>query len=142
ARLVQVPFPPAGADVRQELVGDLGDRDKRDVQLLSRDQAEQQVERAFEDVEVHMEALAGVLHAGDVDVRCRMGCHACDGSPAAARARADAPQRRTNRTQAQTSRSNGSAMMSTSGSSGGRWPASGSNSPTRMTATPHASSSR
>ena len=42
-------------DVRDELVGDLRQRDLGDVELVLGDQPEQQVERALEDVEVHLE---------------------------------------------------------------------------------------
>ena len=45
-------------DVRDELVGDLGQRDLGDVELVLGDQPEQQVERPGEDVEVHLERRA------------------------------------------------------------------------------------
>ena len=57
-RLAEVPLGVGrlGApDVRDELVGDRGQRDLGDVELVLGDQAEQQVERALEDVEVHLE---------------------------------------------------------------------------------------
>ena len=55
ADLVQVPAVGLGPDVGDELVGDLGQRDLGDIQLVLRDQAEEQVKRALEDVEVHLE---------------------------------------------------------------------------------------
>ena len=82
ARLVQVPVAPARTNVGKELVGHLRQGDKRDVELLARDEAQQQVERSLEDLEVHLErghsgrfTVRGQLH---LDVR-----HPTDGSPAA-----------------------------------------------------------
>ena len=57
-RLAEVPVGVGGLgglDVGDELVGDLGQRDLGDVELVLADQAEQQVERPREDVEVHLE---------------------------------------------------------------------------------------
>ena len=62
ARLAQVPGGLAGLQrpqVHHELVGDLGQRDLGDVQLVLADQAEQQVEGPLEVVEVHREGLLG-----------------------------------------------------------------------------------
>ena len=56
AGLVEIPLRAAGPDVGDELVGDPGQRDLGDVELVLGDQPEQQVERALEDVEVHLEA--------------------------------------------------------------------------------------
>ena len=56
--LAQVPVGVGGLgrlDVGDELVGDLGQGDLGDVELVLADQAEQQVERPGEVVEVHLE---------------------------------------------------------------------------------------
>ena len=53
--LVEVPVGPHGPDVRHELVGDLGQRDLGDVQLVLGDQLEQQVEGPLEVGEPHGE---------------------------------------------------------------------------------------
>jgi hypothetical protein len=55
AGLVEVPAARPGPDVADELVGDAGERDLGDVQLVLGDQREQQVEGALEDVKVHLE---------------------------------------------------------------------------------------
>ena len=68
ARLVQVPLVAHGAQVRDELVGDLVQRDLGDVQLVLADQLEQQVERAGEVVQPDREATR--LFAG-----ARIGGH-------------------------------------------------------------------
>ena len=47
-----------GPDVGHELEGHLGQGDLGDVQLVLGDQAQQQLERALEDVEVYLEGLA------------------------------------------------------------------------------------
>ena len=49
ARDVEVELGHA-VDVLEVLVGDVGDRDRVDVELLARDEVQQQVERALEDV--------------------------------------------------------------------------------------------
>ena len=46
--LAEVPLAALDVEVGQELVGDLGERDLGDVELVLRDEPEQQVERAFE----------------------------------------------------------------------------------------------
>ena len=46
-------------DVGDELVGHLGQRDLGDVQLVPRDQLQQQVERALEVVQVEVESTIG-----------------------------------------------------------------------------------
>jgi len=46
--LVQVPVGAHGVDVRDELIGDLGEGHLGDVQLVLRDQLKEQVERALE----------------------------------------------------------------------------------------------
>ena len=59
--LRRLPEVPVGVgllgapDVRDELVGHLGQRHLGDVELVLADEAEQQVERSREDVEVHLE---------------------------------------------------------------------------------------
>ena len=56
--LPQVPLGVrglGGLDVGDELVGDLGQGDLGDVELVLADQPEQQVERAGEHVQVHLE---------------------------------------------------------------------------------------
>ena len=65
AGLVEVPVRAAGADVGDELVGDLGEGDLGDVELVLGDQAEQQVEGALEDVEVDLEAAPRPARAAD-----------------------------------------------------------------------------
>ncbi|CAM5778896.1 hypothetical protein CPER28S_00280 [Cellulomonas persica] len=55
-RAVEVPLRLGSSQVRDELVRDLRERDLGDVELVLRDQAEQQVERTREVVEVHLEA--------------------------------------------------------------------------------------
>src|SRR5260221_638093 len=67
AGLIQVPSVRPGPDVADELVGDAGQRDLRDVQLVLRDQGEQQVEGALEDVKVHLEPSSrpGVARLSD-----------------------------------------------------------------------------
>ena len=56
ACLVQVPSLGTGSDIRDELIGHLGQGNLGDVQLVLGDQAEQQVERSFEDVKVDLES--------------------------------------------------------------------------------------
>ena len=45
ARLLEVPVRPLGPDVGDELVGDHRERDLGDVELVTRDQAQEQIER-------------------------------------------------------------------------------------------------
>ena len=60
--LVEVPVRPHGADVGHELVGDPGQRDLGDVQLVLGDQLEEEVEGALEVVEDDLEpAVVGLL---------------------------------------------------------------------------------
>ena len=58
AGLAEVPLLLGAADVGDELVGDLRERDLGDVELVLGDQAEQQVERAAEVGEVDLERAA------------------------------------------------------------------------------------
>src|ERR671920_1179823 len=51
-------------DVRDELVGDLRQRDLGDVELVLGDQLQEQVERALEVVEAHLEPRRGVAGRG------------------------------------------------------------------------------
>jgi hypothetical protein len=53
--LVEVPVRTHGVQVRHELIGDLGQRDLRDVQLVLGDQLEQQVEGTLEVVQPYGE---------------------------------------------------------------------------------------
>ncbi len=70
ARLVEVPLGAPGADVGDELVGDLVERHLGDVELVLGDQPEQQVEGALEhlevDVEAHLFRIWGALVSGSV----------------------------------------------------------------------------
>ena len=94
ARLVQVERVGPGPDVADELVGDLGQGDLGDVQLVLGDQPEEQIERPLEDVEVDLEArrVAGLARAARLAVHRRdhgVPAGACPGpgSPAASRSR-------------------------------------------------------
>ncbi|CAM5697123.1 hypothetical protein SANTM175S_03578 [Streptomyces antimycoticus] len=59
--LVEVPVRPHGADIGHELVGDLGQGDLGDVQLVLGDQLEEEVEGPLEVVQPHGEPIAAVL---------------------------------------------------------------------------------
>ena len=50
--------------MRDELVGDLRECHLGDVELVLGDQAEQQVERAFEVLQMHLEAVSGWRRGG------------------------------------------------------------------------------
>ncbi len=64
AGLVQIPVVTVRPDVRDELVGDLRQGDLGDVELVLRDQREEQVEGALEVVQVHLEGvLVDLVHA-------------------------------------------------------------------------------
>src|SRR6202034_1357450 len=90
ADLVQVPAAGALGDVGNELVGDLGQGNFGDVQLVLGDQREQQVERALEHVEVDLEAgRAGRRLRSAVSVYRVVHVHSHDGSAVPARGRAD-----------------------------------------------------
>lgn len=54
-RLVQVPVRPHRPDVHHELIGDLGERDLGDIQLVLRDQLEEEVEGPLEVGEPNLE---------------------------------------------------------------------------------------
>ncbi len=68
AGLVEVPLGPLGPDVGDELVGDLGERDLGDVELVFGDEAEEQIERALEDVQVDLEASRCALLFGHLAI--------------------------------------------------------------------------
>ena len=77
ACLVQVPSLGAGPDVGDELVGHLGQGDLGDVELVLGDQAQQEIERALEHVEVDLESA----RARDRDRCCiatGIAGHRCD----------------------------------------------------------------
>jgi hypothetical protein len=61
--------------VRDELVGDLGQRDLGDVELVLGDQAEEQVEGARIDIEVDLEGLG--RRAPGEDAARRQGVRCC-----------------------------------------------------------------
>ena len=63
AGLIEVPAARERPDVADELVGDGRQRNLGDVELVLGDQRQQQVERALEDVEVHLESW---LQAGQL----------------------------------------------------------------------------
>src|SRR5690606_30348877 len=63
--LLQVPAAAlrrSSLDVSDELVGDLGERDLGDIELVLGDQLQQQVERPLEVVELDLEAGLGLGH--------------------------------------------------------------------------------
>ncbi len=62
--LPEVETGAEAADVRHELVGDLGERDLGDVQLVFGDQGQQQIERPAEVGELDHEGAAGPAAAG------------------------------------------------------------------------------
>src|SRR5580704_2445734 len=91
--LVQVPAARALPDVGDELVGHLGQRHLGDVQLVLGDQREQQVERPFEDIEVHFEGARAASTGGRLTTHraARDRHHANDGSGLAASALGSSP---------------------------------------------------
>ena len=88
--LVEVPVVVADAQVGEELVGDLCDRDQRDVEPALGDQRQQQVERSVEDVEMDMERRSASSTASSAPAPGRRGIDRIvasrqaplDGSPA------------------------------------------------------------
>src|SRR3954447_1680871 len=133
AGLVEVPVVAPRPDVGEELIGHLGQRDERDVELALGDQRQQQVERTLEDLEVDGEAAGGLggLACGGTVVDAA-GLHS---ATVADRTRPPDTARR-----AQNAPRIAPPMALITASSAGGWPASGKSRRSRITATPHCSS--
>ena len=84
ADLIQVPAAGALGDVGDELVGDPGEGDLGDVELVLGDQREQEVEGALEHVEVNFETAGGmgcaVVVPGATAIQAVVHVHSHDGS--------------------------------------------------------------
>jgi hypothetical protein len=72
ARLIQIPARASSLDVTNEFISYLRERNLGDIQLVPRDQVQQQVERALKVVEMNLEASAFRLPSGAVGQPCSL----------------------------------------------------------------------